>query len=216
MALVLYYHPLASYCWKVLIALYESGITFEREIVDLMDPDQKAEFLKLTPLGKFPVLVDGAAGKGFPEATINIEYLAMKFPEARKLMPEDKDLALRVRLSDRFYDNYVHAPMQKIVLDRIRPADKRDPYGVEMARGDLEHALSLVDRDMKDGGWATGEAFTMADCSAAPALFYADRITPLAGKHPGAARYLDRLKDRPSFARVLKEAEPYFSNFPQG
>jgi glutathione S-transferase len=215
MALVLYYHPLASYCWKVLIALYESGIPFEREIVDLMDPKKKAEFMKLTPLGKMPVLVDEDAARGFPEATINIEYLAMKFPEAAKLVPEDRDLALRARLSDRFYDNYVHAPMQKIVLDRIRPADRRDPYGVEMARADLEHALSLVDRDMKDGGWATGDAFTMADCSAAPALFYADRVAPLAGKHPGAARYLDRLKARPSFARVLVEAEPFFSNFPQ-
>jgi glutathione S-transferase len=216
MALVLYYHPLASYCWKVLIALYESGVEFEREIVDLQDPEKRAEFMKLTPLGKMPVLVDEDAGRGFPEATINIEYLAIKFPEAAKLIPEDRNLALRARLSDRFYDNYVHAPMQKIVLDRLRPADRRDPYGVDMARNDLEQALTLVDRDMKDGGWATGEAFTMADCSAAPALFHADRITPLAGKHLPAARYLDRLKERPSFARVLKEAEPYFGNFPQG
>jgi glutathione S-transferase len=215
MALVLYYHPLASYCWKVLIALYESGIAFEREIVDLMDPKKKAEFMKLTPLGKMPVLVDEDAARGFPEATINIEYLAMKFPEAAKLVPEDKDLALRVRLSDRFYDNYVQSPMQKIVLDRIRPADKRDPFGVEHARADLESALSLVDRDMEGGGWATGLTFTMADCSAAPALYYADKVAPLAGKHLGAARYLERLKARPSFARVLQEAEPYFGNFPQ-
>jgi glutathione S-transferase len=216
MALVLYYHPLASYCWKVLVALYESGVAFEREIVDLQDPEKRAEFMRLTPLGKMPVLVDEDAGRGFPEATINIEYLAMTFAGAAKLMPEDKDLALRVRLSDRFYDNYVHAPMQKIVLDRLRPADRRDPYGVEMARNDLEHALTLVDRDMKDGGWATGDDFTMADCSAAPALFHADRVTPLAGRHPGAARYLDRLKERPSFARVLQEADPYFPNLSQG
>jgi glutathione S-transferase len=215
MALVLYYHPLASYCWKVLIALYESGVEFEREIVDLQDPEKRAEFMKLTPLGKMPVLVDEDAGRGFPESTINIEYLAMKFPEAARLVPEDRDLALRVRLSDRFYDNYIQSPMQKIVLDRLRPADKRDPLGVEQARADLEQALSLVDRDMEGGGWATGLTFTMADCSAAPALFYADKVAPLAGKHPGAARYLDRLKARPSFARVLQEAEPYFGNFPQ-
>jgi glutathione S-transferase len=215
MALVLYYHPLASYCWKALIAFYESGVEFEREIVDLMDPDQKAEFLKLTPLGKFPVLVDGAAGKGFPESTIIIEYLAMNYPDAAKLIPADKDLALRVRLSDRFYDNYVHEKMQRIVGDRLRPADRRDPHGVEQWRVELDSALALVDRDMEDGGWATGLTFTMADCSAAPALFYADKIAPLAGKHPGAARYLERLKERPSFARVLKEAEPYFANFPQ-
>jgi glutathione S-transferase len=216
MALVLYYQPLASYCWKILIALYESGVEFEREIVDLQNPEKRAEFLKLTPLGKMPVLVDEDAGRGFPEATINIEYLAMTFPEAAKLIPQDRDLALRVRLSDRFYDNYVHAPMQKIAGDRLRPADRRDPHGVEMARADLEHALTLVDRDMKDGGWATGLAFTMADCSAAPALYHADTVAPFAGRHPGAARYLDRLKERPSFARVLKEAEPYLSNFPQG
>lgn len=209
MALVLYYHPLASYCWKVLIALYESGVEFEREIIDMQDPEKRAEFMKLTPLGKMPVLVDEEAARGFPEATINIEYLAMKFAGAARLMPDDEDLALRVRLSDRFYDTYVHAPTQKIVLDRLRPLDKRDPYGVEMARADLEHALGLVDRDMKDGGWATGEAFTMADCAAAPALYHADRVAPLVGKHPIAARYLERLKERPSFARVLKEAEPY-------
>jgi glutathione S-transferase len=215
MTLRLHYHPLASYCWKVLIALYDTAIPFEREIVDLGDPEQKARFLKLNPLGKFPVLVDEAAGRGFPESSINVEYLAMKYREAARLMPDDKDLALRVRLSDRFYDNYVQSPMQKIVGDRLRPADKRDPFGVEQARADLENALTLIDRDMEGGGWATGLTFTMADCAAAPALYYADKVAPFGKKHAGAARYLGRLMERPSFARVLKEVEPYFSNFPQ-
>ncbi|HEV7689753.1 MAG TPA: glutathione S-transferase family protein [Hyphomonadaceae bacterium] len=215
MTLRLYYHPLASYCWKALIALYEADIPFEREIVDLQDPEQREAFYKLTPLGKFPVLVDEATGKGYPEATIIIEYLAMKYSSAAKLVPADKELALRVRLSDRFYDNYVHERMQRIVGDRLRPADKKDPSGVEQTHFDLQTALDLVDRDMEHGGWATGMTFTMADCAAAPALFYANEVAPFGDKHPGAQRYLERLAARPCFMRVLAEAEPYFKMFPR-
>ena len=119
-----------------------------------------------------------------------------------------------MRLSDRFYDLYVHEKMQKIVGDRIRPEGKKDPDGVERARNELEIALSLVDRDMAEGGWATGLTFTMADCAAAPALYYANQVAPFGDNHPGAARYLERLMARPSFARVLAEAEPYFAMFP--
>lgn len=215
MALKLYYHPLSSYCWKVLIALYEGGVAFEPELVDLQDPDARERFIRMTPLGKFPVLVDDEASKGFPESSIIIEYLANRFPAAAKLIPQDKDLALRVRLSDRFYDLYVHDKMQKIVGDRLRPEGKKDPDGVERARNELEIALALVDRDMAEGGWATGLTFTMADCAAAPALYYANQVAPFGDSHPGAARYLDRLMARPSFARVLSEAEPYFAMFPK-
>jgi glutathione S-transferase len=215
MALKLYYHPLSSYCWKVLIALYEGGVAFEPELVDLQDPDARERFIRMTPLGKFPVLVDDEASKGFPESSIIIEYLANRFPTAAKLIPQDKDLALRVRLSDRFYDLYVHDKMQKIVGDRLRPEGKKDPEGVERARNELEIALALVDRDMAEGGWATGLTFTMADCAAAPALYYANQVAPFGDSHPGAARYLDRLMARPSFARVLSEAEPYFAMFPK-
>jgi glutathione S-transferase len=215
MTLRLYMHPLASYCWKALIAFYEADIPFEREIVDLRDERQRADFLKLTPLGKFPILVDEEAGKGYPESSIIIEYLAMRYPSAARLIPADRDLALRVRLSDRFYDNYVHAPMQRIVADRIRPADQKDPAGVAQAHFDLEAALALVDRDMSEGGWATGLTFTLADCSAAPALFYSNEVAPFGDRHPGCARYLQRLAERPSFARVLAEAAPYFNMFPR-
>lgn len=215
MALKLYYHPLSSYCWKVLIALYEAGIPFEPEIVDLGDPEARERFIRLTPLGKFPVLVDEEAGKGFPESSIIIEYLAMKHPSAAKLIPADRDLALRVRLSDRFYDLHVHDKMQRIVGDRLRPADKKDAFGVEKLRNELEISLALVDRDMGEGGWATGLTFTMADCAAAPALYYANQVAPFGENHAGAARYLDRLIARPSFARVLAEAEPYFAMFPK-
>ncbi len=215
MALKLYYHPLSSYCWKVLIALYEAGVPFEPEIVDLQDPDARERFIRLTPLGKFPVLVDEEAGKGFPESSIIIEYLAIKHPSAARLIPADRDLALRVRLSDRFYDMHVHDKMQRIIGDRLRPADKKDAFGVEKLRNELEISLALVDRDMGEGGWATGLTFTMADCAAAPALYYANQVAPFGDNHPGAARYLDRLIARPSFARVLAEAEPYFAMFPK-
>lgn len=215
MALKLYYHPLSSYCWKVLIALYEADVPFEPELVDLGDPEARERFIRMTPLGKFPVLVDEEAGKGFPESSIIIEYLAMKNASAAKLIPADRDLALRVRLSDRFYDLHVHDKVQRIVGDRLRPADKKDAFGVEKLRNELEISLSLVDRDMGEGGWATGLTFTMADCAAAPALYYANQVAPFGEKHAGAARYLDRLIARPSFARVLTEAEPYFAMFPR-
>lgn len=215
MALRLYMHPLSSYCWKTLIALYEGGVPFEKEIVDLQDPEARAHFLRMNPLGKFPVLVDEEAGRGLPESSVIIEYVANKFPSAAKLIPADKDLALRVRLSDRFYDLYVHDRMQRIVADRLRPDNEKDPAGVQRHRTDLEIALTLVDRDMADGGWATGLTFTMADCAAAPALYYANQVAPFGDQHLGAARYLDRLMARASFARVLEEAAPYFAMFPR-
>lgn len=215
MTLRLYMHPLSSYCWKTLIALYEADVPFEQEIVDLQDPDARERFVRMTPLGKFPVIVDEAAGKAFPESTIVIEYLASKYPAAARLLPADPDLALRVRLSDRFYDLYIHDKMQRIVGDRLRAEGQNDPTGVAKYRAELEIALALVDRDMASGGWATGLTFTMADCAAAPALYYANQVAPFGDNHPGAARYLDRLIARPSFARVLAEAQPYFDMFPK-
>lgn len=215
MTLRLYMHPLSSYCWKTLIALYETGVPFEQDIVDLQNPEERERFVQMTPLGKFPVIVDEDNGKAFPESSIIIEYLAMKYPAAARLLPADKDLALRVRLSDRFYDLYVHDKMQRIVGDRIRPADQKDPAGVARMHAELEIALALVDRDMAAGGWATGLTFTMADCAAAPALYYANQVAPFGDNHPGAARYLERLMARPSFARVLEEAAPYFAMFPR-
>ena len=216
MTLRLYMHPLSSFCWKTLIALYEADVPFEKEIVDLQDPDARERFVRMTPLGKFPVIVDETAGKAFPESTIIIEYLAAKYPSAAKLLPADPDLALRVRLSDRFYDLYIHDKMQRIVADRLRPEGQKDLVGVAKYHAELEIALALVDRDMASGGWATGLTFTMADCAAAPALYYANQVAPFGDNHPGATRYLDRLIARPSFARVLAEAQPYFDMFPRG
>jgi glutathione S-transferase len=214
MSLKLYFHPLASFCWKTLIALYENGTAFEPQVVDLWTEPSRSEFLRVWPLGKFPVLVDAARGVTLPESTIIIEYLAQYYPGATALLPSDPDRAREVRLRDRVYDLHVHERMQKIVTDRLRPPGKNDPHGVEQARTDLQTAYAMLDREMAAREWAAGEFFTMADCAAAPALYYANRVQPFAATHANLARYLDRLQQRPAFARVLTEAEPYFKMFP--
>jgi glutathione S-transferase len=214
MSLKLYFHPLASFCWKPLIALYENDTPFEPQIVDLMDRDSSAAFMRVWRIGKFPVLRDAAKGRTIPESSTIIEYLAQHYPGRTQLVPTDPDLARQVRFKDRFYDLYVHQPMQKIVTDRIRPEGRHDPHGVEEARVLLGTSLGMIDEEMASKAWAVGETFGMADCAAAPALFYADKVMPLADAHRNAAAYLQRLMQRPSFARVLEEAQPYFKMFP--
>jgi glutathione S-transferase len=150
-----------------------------------------------------------------PESSIIIEYLSQHYPGRSQLVPTDADLARQTRLRDRFYDLYVHEPMQKIVGDRLHPPGKNDPHGVEQARAQLQTAYGMIDREMAAKTWAMGDAFTMADCAAAPALFYANKVLPFDGTHKNAAAYLGRLMKRPSFARTVKEAQPYFALFPQ-
>ncbi len=215
MSLTLYYHPLSSYCWKALIAFYENGVPFTPRIVDLGDEAAAAAFREIWPVGRFPVLRDETRNHLVPESSIIIEYLAQHYPGGSALVPEDADLARQTRFHDRFFDNYVMTPMQKVVFDRIRPAGRKDPHGVEEARALLETALGLIDSAMERRTWAMGDQFTMADCAAAPSLYYADKVAPFAGRHESAARYLARLKGRPSVARVLKEAEPYAHFFPE-
>jgi glutathione S-transferase len=214
MALELYYHPLASYCWKALIALYEAELPFEKRIVNLGDPAERAAFLELTPLGKFPLLRDTESGRVVIESSIVIEYLALNAPRATRLLPNAPDTALEVRARDRFFDLYVMEPMAKIVEDRLRPSNERDPRGVATAHRCLETAYSLAERFLRTSGWAVGDDFTLADCSAAPALFYANKVHPFTEASPLGRAYLARLAERPSFARVLREAEPYMSMFP--
>ena len=213
MSLKLYFHPLSSFCHKVLIALYETGTPFEPRIVDLFG--EAAEYRKIWPIGKIPVLRDEAKDRTIPETSIIIEYLAQHHPGKTQLFPTDRDLCRQMRLRDRFYDLYVHVPMQKIITDRLRPAGKNDPYGVEEARALLTTSLGMIDQDMASNRWVMGDDFTLADCAAAPALFYADWVAPFRDTHKNAAAYLDRLKERPSYARVLKEAEPYFAMVPK-
>jgi len=215
MSLTLHFHPLSSFCQKVLVALYEKDVAFTPHIVHLGEDASRAAFLGLWPIGRFPVLRDDAKGRTVPETSIIIEYLEQNYLTGTRLIPAEPERALDVRLADRFYDLYVNVPMQKIVGDRLAPDDRRDPLGVERARGLLRTALDLVERDMAQRTWAAGEAFSMADCAAAPALFYADQVMPFGETHKHVARYFSRLKDRPSYKRVAAEAEPYLKNFPR-
>jgi glutathione S-transferase len=215
MSLTLYYHPLSSFCQKALIALYENETAFAPHMVDLMDETSRAAFLKIWPIGKFPVLRDEDAGETIAEATIIIEYLAQHYPGRTKLVPTAPDMSRRTRMADRFYDLYINTQVGKIVTNRLRPADQKDTAGVEQAHAQIQTALDMTDKDMAEKEWATGDAFTMADCAAAPALFYADKITPFAQTHKNAYAYLQRLMARPSYARALKEAEPYLEMMPK-
>jgi glutathione S-transferase len=215
MTLKFYFHPLSSFCQKALVALYENDTPFEPVIVDLGDAAQRDALLKLWPMGKFPVLRDDAQDRTIVESTIIIEYLAQHYPGRTKLIPAEPDLAWQTRLRDRFYDLYVNEPMQKIVGDRRRPADAKDPHGVEQARARLRDAYALIEDEMAGKTWAMGEPFTMADCAAAPALFYANLVLPFGDAHKNVAAYFERLMARPSFARAVKEAQPYFHLFPQ-
>jgi glutathione S-transferase len=214
MSLVLHYHPLSSFCHKALVGLYENGASFVPKLVDLADPEQRAEFQRLWPIGKFPVLRDETRGRTIPESSIIVEYLELHYPGKAKLIPEDPELAREIRFLDRFFDLYVHLPMQKIVGDRLRPEGGHDPQGVEHARSTMRTALGVVEKDMAGRTWASGGDFSLADCSAAPALFYANKVMPLADDYPQVSAYLRRLMERPSYARTLAEAQPYFSMFP--
>jgi glutathione S-transferase len=215
MSLTFYFHPLSSFCQKALIALYENETAFQPHIVNLGDAAARAAFLKLWPIGKIPVLRDEARDRTVPEASIIIEYLAQHFPGKVELVPADAERARQMRLCDRFYDFYVNQPMQKIVTDRLRPPGKGDAFGVEQARAQLRIALDMIDQDMASKTWAMGETFSMADCAAAPSLFYANEVIPFGDTHKNAARYFGRLMQRPSFARAVTEAKPYFARFPR-
>jgi glutathione S-transferase len=212
MSLTLYYHPLSSFCWKALIALYEAGVPFEPRLVNLGDPADRAAFEAVWPLAKFPVLRDERRGKTVPESSIIIEYLARTEPGAASLMPSDPDLAMRTRLVDRLIDAYIHVPFQQVVAERMRPDGQHDPFGVEQLRGQIRSGYKLI-APMIAGTWAMGDTFTLADCAALPALFYADHSVRLA-EWPELAAYLGRLKARSSVVRVLAEAEPFFQYFP--
>ncbi len=212
--LELHFHPLASFCHKVLIPLYEAGTPFEAHLVDLMDTDERARFYDLWPVGKMPVLRDRSRDRIVPETSIIIEYLDRHYPGVSPMLPEDPDLCLDVRLWDRFFDLYVHEPMQKIVLDKLRPEDARDPAGVDDARRRLATAYGMIDGQAAGKIWITGDSFTLADAAAAPSLFFAGILEPFSKSHGNLAAYFERLLERPSFRRVLSEARPYFEMFP--
>ncbi|ANN76478.1 glutathione S-transferase family protein [Bordetella flabilis] len=214
MALQLYFHPFSSYCQKALVALYENDVPFERQILDGPDSPAMQRLAALWPMKRFPVLVDG--DRTIMEATCIIEYLGLYYPGPLSLIPADPKEALETRLMDRFFDNYVSTPQQRIVFDALRPEDARDPYGVAQAREMLDTSYAWLDRTMAGRTWATGEQFSLADCAAAPFLFYADWTHPIDARYANVLAYRRRLLQRPSFARAVDEARPYRGFFPLG
>lgn len=214
MSLQLYAHPFSSYCQKVLIALYENATPFTLRLLGPDDPQIAADFASLWPLKRMPLLVDG--GRPVMEATIIVEHLDLHHPGPVRLIPDDRRAALPVRMLDRVFDNYVMTPMQQIVFDFIRPPEQRDPLDVATARALLGTAYRWLDDALPENGWAAGEAFSLADCAAAPSLFYADWVEPIPAACANLQAYRRRLLARPSFARAVDEARPYRHFFPPG
>jgi len=211
-ALTLHEHPFASYCWKALIALYERDVPFERAQVD--DEADRARLAELWPMASMPVLVDGEAGIAVPESTIVVEYLD-RFGDAQPLIPTEPEAALQARLWDRVVDGRVQTPMQKIVLDNLRPEGTGDPHGVEEARAALDQIYPVLDARLRGNEWLAGAEFTLADASAAPGLFYARAVRRWDEEGlPDLTRYYEALTARPSVARVIDEARPFREFFP--
>jgi len=212
MTLVLHQHPFAAYCQKALVALYELDVPFESHLVD--GEEGRAELARLWPMAGMPVLRDDGADLTLPESTTIIEYLD-RVAGGGRLVPDDRDAALQARLWDRFADQYLATPMQKIVGDELRPEGRRDAEGVAEARRVLDTAYGVLDARLADQRWAAGAAFTMADCATFPPLFYLRAIhrwDPDA--HANVARYYRDLLARPSVARVVEEARPFRELFP--
>lgn len=212
--LLLHLHPLSSFCQKVLIAFYENGSPFEPQLVNLGDPVGQQQFLALWPIGKMPVLRDEARGRVLPESSIIIEYLDRLYPGAHPLIPVETEAALEARLWDRLFDLYVMAPMQRIVGDRIQPAGTQDLHGVAEAEAMLRTAYGVIEQSMADRIWAAGDGFSIADCAAAPSLFFAETLVPFSGTHRNLAAYFERLVSRASVQRVLNEAKPFLQHYP--
>lgn len=212
-ALTLHYHPLSSCCHKVLIAIDVLGIDVDLQLLNLGDPAQREAHLALWPTGKMPLLVD--QGRPIPETSIIIEYLQLHHAEpGRRLIPEEAPAALDVRLWDRLFDLYVMTPMQALTADLLRAEGERDANAVAQARETLLRTYALIDHQLEGRTWVSGGAFSMADCAAAPALFYAATHVPLPQQHLNLCSYFDHLMAHPSVARVIDQARPWFQFYP--
>lgn len=214
MPLKLYAHPFSSYCQKVLMALYENDTPFEYQQVDFDDAKIQAELEALWPFKRFPVLVDN--GRTVAESTVILEYLDQHYPGKTRLIPTDADAALEARFMDRFFDNDIMTPMQKFVFDALRPEGQRDAYGIDLAKHQLDIAYAWLDTTMAKREWAIGAQFSLADCAAAPSLFYADWVHRIPEKFANVIGYRKRLLARPSFARAVDEGRPFRPFFPLG
>jgi glutathione S-transferase len=212
MSLTLHYHPLSSSCWKVLIALYENGAAFEGRMVNLGDPADRAAYAALWPTAKIPLLVDGE--RVLPETSIQIEYLDRCHPGRVALLPQDFDAQLQVRLWDRLFDCYVMDPMQRYIAQLLRPEVERDARTLAASVDLLGMAYDMIESRMGDHDWVAGDSFSMADCSAAPALFYAAIVRPFSPGHTRLNSYFERLLARPSVWRAIVEARPFFQYYP--
>ncbi len=210
----LFAHPFSSYCQKVLVAIYENGTAFDYRMLSAEEAGTVEEWQSIWPIKRFPVLKDGE--NVVMEATIIIEYLMLNYPGSVRLIPNDPQAALRTRMMDRFFDNYVMTPMQKVVFNQIRPETERDPYGVTEAKAMLDDAYGWLDGVVAKTEWAAGDTFSLADCAACPSLFYADWVHPIPETLANVRAYRARLLARPSFARAVDEGRPYRSFFPLG
>jgi glutathione S-transferase len=214
MALELYAHPFSSYCQKALVAFYENSIPFTYRMLDADHPAAMAELEARWPMKRFPMLID--SGRAVHEATIIIEYLNTTYPGPVRLIPDNAAAAVEVRFMDRFFDNYIQTPQQTIVFNALRKPEERDLKGVSDAHAAFERAYGWLEKRMADRQWAAGDKFSMADCAAAPALFYADWTHPISDEFPNVRAYRGRLNARPSFARAIEEGRPYRTFFPLG
>lgn len=212
MTLELFAHPFSSYCQKALIAFYENDIPFTYRMME--DVGVGEELASLWPMKKFPILRD--EGQVVLEASIIIEHLHVQHPGSVKLIPVDRAHAVEARMLDRFFDNYVMTPQGKFVFDALRPPESRDPFGVEEARKMLDTSYAWLDQRMRGRTWVTGDAFTIADCAAAPSLFYADWTHRIPEQYEHLTAYRARLLERPSFARAVDEARRFRHYFPLG
>jgi len=210
----LYGHPFAAFVWKPLIALYERDVAFTFHMVDGDHPQNQARIAELSPTGQFPALVEGDTC--ITQSNTIVEYLDLFHGDAPPMVPAGAREALEARMMADIFDDYVADPMQQIVGDSLRDKGETDPRGVANAHGKLERTYAWLDKRLQSRQWAAGSRFTIADCAAAPALFYADWVHPNAGKHSALAAYRARLLARPSVARVVDEARPYRGFFPLG
>nr|WP_206186058.1 glutathione S-transferase family protein [Sphingosinicella sp. BN140058] len=210
--MILHAHPLSSCCWKVLIALYEQGTPFEQRMVNLGDADARRGFEALWPTAKIPLLEDD--GAVVPETSIIVEHLEIHHPGPKPLLPIDEPVRLRARLWDRLFDLYVMTPMQRFIAELLRSEGERHVRTQQEALAALASAYDLIEARLGADPWAAGADFTIADCAAAPALFYAAIVQPFPPSHATLSGYFDRLMDRPSVRRVIAEARPWFSYFP--